>query len=88
MKKYTLLTEYKGEYFIEQYKSSNLNELLNLWLNNLDKKYFTSLIRAELKEILDNQKYELLSVENAKNVWKIIFLSGRFQIVLFILIAI
>lgn len=87
MEKYTLITEYKGEYFMEQYESSNLKNLLSLWFNDLDRKFFSSSMRMQIKEILDNQTYELLQVENTKNVWKIIFLSGRFQIEVYILAA-
>lgn len=87
MEKYTLLTEYKGEYFMDQYGSSNLKDLLYLWFNDLDRKYFPSTIRMQVKEILDNQTYELLQVENMINAWKVVFLSGRFQIEVFILAA-
>ena len=85
MKKYTLITEYRNGFYINQYEAENIENVLVLWADRLDKKIFTVLKKKQVKEELADRDIILEDIEGFENVWRTSFLGGKFLIIVFII---
>lgn len=85
MKRYSVITEYKGGIFINQYKAQDLKELLQLWVDNLNKKCFAIRKREQIIYELNHAFPQIEPVGDLVNIWRTSFLTGKFLIVLFII---
>lgn len=85
MKKYTLIAEYRGGFHISQYTAEDIKAVLYIWLSHLNKRDFTELKRAQIKNELDNF-YRIPEVmEGLEHVWRTTFLGGKFLMVVYII---
>lgn len=85
MKKYSIITEYKGGIFINQYEAPDIPNLLSMWMNGLDKRYFTISKRLQINNELNRLPLLIEHIKDLENVWRISFLIEKLTITLFVI---
>ena len=82
MKKYTFIVEYRGGTYISQYVALDLNAALLMWVNNLDKRYFSAHKKQMLLEEISDIDFFPVPIEGVDNVWCRSYLSGKYFLLL------
>lgn len=77
MKKYTFISEYKGGTYISQYKATDLNSSLELWLQDLDSSIYSESDIIQIIEEIKNNEYKPAKIKKVDNVWCCALLSGE-----------
>ena len=85
MKKYSIITEYKEGIFINQYEAPDIQNLLYMWMNGFDKRYFTISKRLQINNELNRLPLLIEHVKGLENVLCISFLIEKLTITLFII---
>jgi len=82
MKKYTFIVEYRGGTYISQYVAFDLKIALSMWVNHLDKRYFSTHKKQLLQEEIPDIDFFPVPVEGIENVWCGSYLSGKYFLLL------
>ena len=88
MKKYTFIVEYRGGTYISQYVAFDLKIALSMWVNHLDKRYFSTHKKQLLQEEISDIDFFPVPVEGIENVWCGSYLSGKYFLLLNIIVTV
>ena len=82
MKKYTFIVEYRGGTYISQFVALDMNTALLMWVNNLDKRYFSIHKKQMLQKEISDIDFFSVPIEGVDNVWCQSYLSGKYFLLL------
>jgi hypothetical protein len=82
MKKYTFIAEYRGGTYISQYTAFEMSAALLMWVNNLDKRYFSAHKKQLLQEETSDNDFYPVPITGIDNVWCRTYLSGKYFLLL------
>jgi len=82
MIKYTFIAEYRGGTYISQYEAFDMKTALLMWVNNLDKRYFSVHKKQILQKEVSDNDYFPVPIDGIDNVWCTSYLSGKYFLLL------
>ena len=85
MNRYTLISHYLGKYYLNQYEAQTINDAIQLWGQNLDKKIYMKEQRLSILEEIKDPIIDITAVKGLKDVWITCYLDGKYFLILLII---
>ena len=82
MKKYTFIAEYRGGTYISQCIALDLKAALLIWVNNLDKRFFSAHKKQMLQDEISDIDFFPVPINGIDKVWCRSYLSGKYFLLL------